>query len=306
MRHVNLTITTKMAGLNRPWRIEDRTAPIVKSIADGGALPDRKSEDFSLLIMFLASLHLRCKSRGEKVRNLLKTVLRRGVDLLNAEGQDWNDLEIDVKYPSRLELSQLRSTHDSLLDLAYIRVENGSSVGFVTSDTPVILTNPFARYKGLLNDSCGLQSLGLVIFLPLSPTVAVCALDPYVYRTASARYKSFSITESHEIQLINAHHILQGLTTLYFSQYSETILRGLVSQWAQHRGCIADSLEAVTVRRGGILEDGFHLINRVPPKLEPRHQFLRILPGPKTTALDQGRSYVRNAARVRELRYKYG
>lgn len=72
------------------------------------------------------------------------------------------------------------STVESFKDLDLLFIKNSSELDFVTSDNPVVLYNKFLcnrNYKG----NYGLSSVGLCIFVPMSPKLCLCLFDPKIY-----------------------------------------------------------------------------------------------------------------------------
>lgn len=107
-------------------------------------------------------------------------------------------------------------TIDVVDDLRGCIIKNVTSLPFVTSDNPAILTNRwrFERPRGPWT-TFGLGSAGALLFLPLSPRLLYLAYDADVY---SVPHEAGVLTVKSEgdVEAFNRHQVLHCIANLYF------------------------------------------------------------------------------------------
>jgi hypothetical protein len=96
------------------------------------------------------------------------------------------------------------------LDLKQFLIVNQSSVPFIISDNPVVVTNWFCRVRLPSRSSAGMTRSGLQMFMPLSPKHALLLHDNNVYQTDCENNVIVIIREQdaagfNELQWFNAH-----------------------------------------------------------------------------------------------------
>lgn len=86
-------------------------------------------------------------------------------------------------------------------DLRITILDNQTSKHFVTSDTPVIMMNPFSAYQ------VGFGVVGIVMIVPVSPKIAVMIYDDKVYNLNSDLYP---LTNEDDVININKYTFLNA------------------------------------------------------------------------------------------------
>ena len=98
------------------------------------------------------------------------------------------------------------------LEIKIMSAPRGSA--FVTSDNPVVMTNPFflGKWNGCVT---GLNARGLVILFPLSPTRLAVMFDSLIYKVGPASKRIFEGQES-DISYANCLQYLNADKAVYF------------------------------------------------------------------------------------------
>jgi hypothetical protein len=105
-----------------------------------------------------------------------------------------------------------------LLDLE-MRVLKASARAFITSDLPVVLYNQWSRHYRA-SGVRGLTCSGLLVLVPLSPSLCLLLFDAEVY--AAARSSACIELEECDVTTVNAAQLLDVDTNLYYLDDIET------------------------------------------------------------------------------------
>ncbi len=144
--------------------------------------------------------------------------------------------EID-KYVGPIERGEVRITEDPtatvfrqisvalesaslLVDLQPRLIRNYSDYPFVFSDSPVVFYNLYYQHItdcGVL----GLQTPGLMIFYPLTPTLQLMMIDPEAYTGSFANGPFCDITDRSDVSHLNALQMHHSSAVIYFADPSD-------------------------------------------------------------------------------------
>ena len=102
------------------------------------------------------------------------------------------------------------------MDLKPILLQNRTRQGFITSDNPVVFYNQLLEARDFASNT-GLQSVGLQIFLPISPAYAVFFLDEDVYGVGRRRSSFLEITNPNDVHQLNELQTISAAENIYFN-----------------------------------------------------------------------------------------
>jgi hypothetical protein len=119
-------------------------------------------------------------------------------------------------------------------DMRVCLVKNSSSLPFITSDDPAVITNRWFLYdRRHLGHTFGLQSAGVLLVMPVSPKLVFIAYDPDVYAIskisgiANTR-KVGDVRSINQLQILNCRaNVFPGPT------YDSTVL---YNEYQSHKG----------------------------------------------------------------------
>lgn len=107
-----------------------------------------------------------------------------------------------------------------LNDLTCILIKNNTNLPFITSDNPAILTNRYYFKKDLLKYfSFGLNSMGTLLILPISPEYCFLAYDKKTYSLPHTS-NILKVKKDSDIEFINQFQILNCNYNLYLNSVS--------------------------------------------------------------------------------------
>jgi hypothetical protein len=193
--------------------------------------PALTAKEAIVLRRFIYLQHLRTEAAARTVADFTAA-------MLSVQGSDFD-------IPSRSDavkisvLAAMRSYAETMKyvdDLKLRIIRNTSSVRFITSDDPVVMTNRWHQNSPLTKSlPFGMLSAGLVIFMPLTPTLQALLFDGDVY---SVQHKSgfVDVTNDSDAVACNQLQALCCSQNLYFKDRdSELSVRSLVDAVADRR-----------------------------------------------------------------------
>lgn len=141
-----------------------------------------------------------------------------------------------------------------LADLKLVLIENRSAVPFIASDMPVVFHNRL--YEGQHISVTGYANVGLQLFLPLGPQLALFGFDGAAYEAATDARDIVRLDDLSDVTLINdlqweaAHavmltapctpeHLLQASAAVWAAprQRERTVFREAVVEQSDHQMC---------------------------------------------------------------------
>lgn len=188
--------------------IETLSSKLLKRIITERYIPVSKTQDHSLLQLFVVMLHSRTKyvydEQNEMVDKLAKSVLKLHPQV---EKESLNKVTFNYDNPLQLPLFNAFTGYHLAQDLGIHLFQNKTDTNFITSDHPVIFYN---KWTEEVKDygAIGLASKGLLIFLPLSSKTMLILYDGSVYKIG---YKKDFVTELENPKEIENMNILQWL-----------------------------------------------------------------------------------------------
>jgi Protein of unknown function (DUF4238) len=170
----------------------------------------RLSESHSLqLKRFWLLQHMRTEAMSRRA-------VLMSAELGESIGGESDNYRVEVKQAVQHAMHTFVSAINSVDDLKCCLVRNRTSVSFIASDDPAVLTNRWhlnsAKTKG---DAFGLTGSGAMIFLPLAPDLIFIGYDGDVYKVPE-RNGYITVTKEADILAFNEHQILNCNANIYF------------------------------------------------------------------------------------------
>lgn len=177
-------------------KAEDATAPIIEKIIETKSIVDLSEEERRTLSFFITLQNLRTKGSLLKTESSLENLSKQLKDKTNVEIPNIDSKQI---WFSMLEKSI--SFSDILMKKVWMLNESNNS--FLISDNPVTLQNTtdISEIRGTL----GLDSYGIEIYLPLSPSLTLCLFcEKYFEKNGyNKKYMPNTICEPDYIENLN-------------------------------------------------------------------------------------------------------
>jgi hypothetical protein len=110
---------------------------------------------------------------------------------------------------------------DIVDDLKICLIRNRTTIPFITSDDPAVLTNRwYLEDRRPAGRSCGLASSGALLFLPLSPRVLCLGYDGDVYSLPNTG-GWIDVRRERDITAFNQHQYLNCRANIYFREWDQ-------------------------------------------------------------------------------------
>tara|TARA_R110002110_G_scaffold199752_6_gene410534 strand:- start:845 stop:1696 length:852 start_codon:yes stop_codon:yes gene_type:complete len=179
---------------------EDATAPIIQKIIETKNIKDLSEVERRTIAFFITLQNLRTKGELLQTETLMKTLSEQLKDKANIEVPNIDSKEI---WFSMLE--QSKKFAQILMNKVWMLSESNNS--FYISDNPVTLQNTtdMSEIRGTL----GLDSFGIEIYLPISPSLTLCLFCEKFFQNSGyhKNYVPNLICEPENIENINSLQI---------------------------------------------------------------------------------------------------
>ena len=199
--------------------IEGAAAILISKICNMNYLPRIGSEDHSVLLLHIITSLMRTPTMKNNISGIfsgMSSITKTNAD--NWGATDYEDKSIDSEKALVLALRGIKTGINYCSDLTIKLLINSTKRPFITSDNPVIKYNSFFEHKNCHGSGNGFSSLGLQIFLPISPTVMVVLYDPLIYKIGDRKQTTFYIHDEFEIDQINLLQFVNCDSIIYFNE----------------------------------------------------------------------------------------
>jgi len=198
---------------------ESKIAPIIKNIINNHKIPKRESEEYCLLLLFVANLFTRTKGFWAELEENINKFYKLLIPEIQPELAKYLD-DLKFCFPSfpiyALELSI--PIFFSILDLNCKLVQIPSpneKRHFIISDHPVIPYNQFTRLAQKPGGTEGFCLKGTTIFVPLSYKLYLVLYDSNIYKVGNKRSITVEASEADIFQL-NKLQCFHSFSNIYF------------------------------------------------------------------------------------------
>ena len=212
--------------------LENLASPTISEIVETGKLPVMGSEKHHTLLYFLILSEVRNPIARKGVIDSHLHVQQRLMEMEEAAN---SEILSELPFPSEEELiwitfSGITKSMAVTKDLAFKVILNTTPRPFITSDNPVVKYNQYLEQKGALFGKTGHASIGIQLFLPLSPFKYLLFYDRNTYKVGDKRKTFVEISKEEEVNQLNILQILNCQNTVYFDdhlneQYFKTLTK---------------------------------------------------------------------------------
>jgi hypothetical protein len=210
-------------------KIEGEIAQTIQEIINTQELPPRDTIHHGNILVFVALTHLRnpviiesIKEQSLQFEKLMNLDLPKNV-------KKFTSPEMTHEHSINLSLSMLPDIVDILRDLEYKIIINETSTPFIASDFPVVKYNQFLEFKKWPHGRTGYGTVGLQIFIPLSPSIVLLLFDSNIYKVSDKKKHKLKLTNITDIRQINALQLLNCFESIFFNEeVNELYVRSIV------------------------------------------------------------------------------
>lgn len=190
----------------------------IRKIVDNIEIPKDKNDDHYNLLMFILLTDLRNPVRISNAQDMVE----KGKSLLQAQSPEQNMDKfmpsVDHETAINLTISQLTVLVPYINDLGYKLLVNKTNVSFVSSDFPIVKYNQILERLKWKHAKAGYGTIGLQIFVPLSPELSVIFYDQNIYKVGNKKEREIYITDENDIYQLNLLQFVNCFETVYFNE----------------------------------------------------------------------------------------
>jgi hypothetical protein len=283
-------------------KLEGLFAWFLNEIIRSQSLPPRHTDAHLSLLSFVVSMDRRNLSTVNSIRESMLQV-QKMMDDFSAEEKASVDITITHDQAMRLSMLGIKEGVRVMWDLNYKLIRNTTSTPFITSDHPVVLYNQYMEQKGSYVGNGGIGTVGLQLFIPLTPSLMVLIYDSKVYKVGNKKQSIIEISDIKEINVLNTLQVLNCSGAVYFNRnISEEYLKKicLLSKGYNRGDKIAPSQNIKRRADGGWSQ--LLAVRNIGLRIRLELSFIKFLSFAKAFKLDLTRPYLRDhAAAVREM-----
>lgn len=191
-------------------KIEGQFDSFIKNIITTNDLNKSYQEELSNLLAFCVVTDMRSLTSIENLKDFPNRV---------------NNLDLGYKFPDighersvNIIFSLYKKIIMTVIDLDYKLLKNQSNTAFISSDFPISKYNLLFENQNKYFSTTGYKWKGLLIFLPISPSLTIVFFDKTTYKIGNKKDKVISITNNSEIDQLNLLQMLHSNEIVFFNE----------------------------------------------------------------------------------------
>lgn len=217
--------------------IEYKVSIIIKRIINSYELPQKETEDYYFLMMYILLQEARVQRQAESMNNftnqMAKVVARMYKEhgRLDVEDEVINEMNITMDIPNLTFMQAAVKTYPIMLDLKVSLILIKNDRMFITSDNPVVRYNYMYVVRNYRLRGYGLGNMGIQVFFPISPKCCIYIYDHIMYDTKISEQNTIELTKGKHVDELNKLFYLNSYEFLFFNEnIKETYIKRIVSQ----------------------------------------------------------------------------
>lgn len=191
-------------------QMEGKFDGFFKEIISNKDLNKRDLEELHCLLTFFVLTDIRSLTSIENFKGFSTrfNALNVGVDMPEMGHQQ----TVNIMFSLFLDVLP------TVLDLDYKLFKNSTNTKFITSDYPISKYNLLFETIPAYFSVTGYRSKGLIVFLPINPTLTVALFDKSTYKIGNKKDKVLNITHDKEIDQLNLLQFLNSHDAVFFNE----------------------------------------------------------------------------------------
>lgn len=193
-------------------------AATMRAVIAAGRAPARGTSMYDDLLRFVVAQKNRTIRAGESALRLSEFFHKHVVEHASDEQRREADAALAETraHPVRLPIEVGVRLPDEVTRLDAHLLHNNTPIDFITSDDPVVMHNQYCEgidYRGVL----GWNRVGIQVFFPLSPKIALMLFDPAVYKVDGTRHgeRAMTVTALDDVHGLNSLQALNALENVF-------------------------------------------------------------------------------------------
>lgn len=200
-------------------RIETAADPVIRGIVGEAGVPLPMTAAMTALLRFVGLQMGRTPDsvalHAEQATAWMRTAARTHPEFPNQFDSAIDD--VVVRLPDGWIAVALNTANNGIPLICDLRAKVlvTPTPAFITSDSPVVLHNRWAGPNALA--SIGLTSVGLLLFLPLSPRHLLVLFDTDVYRVGASADDYVTVDDEEEVYALNALQAEGAVSQIFYA-----------------------------------------------------------------------------------------
>lgn len=196
-------------NLERQWNA------ILKKIIETRTF-DINDEEYTLLLMFVYLSEARSLRKADEINDFINYLMITIWNTNNIKKINYDTTIVKNTIPNLYSINNIRDVLPVLFDLKFVLILNQTSSQFITSDCIVNIYNQFLIEKGFKR-GYGYGSIGIQIFIPISPYCCLCLYDHKIY-DAKVKNDIIIIKNQKEINKMNELFLYNSYKYIFFHE----------------------------------------------------------------------------------------
>lgn len=216
-------------------KYENRWRIIIRKIIENQSIDKILTErERDSLLQFISVSQVRTSKLADDYIEFYETMSNVSEKMRKNHGVvDPNEYERQFKQmkeiPTSLAvLGVLLEGKEYLKNLFPVLLINKTNYDFITCDNPMIQYNQLYQYRNYRNNY-GWGSAGIQIFLVLSPKIALCMYDPYVYKVKESGNFYINVISKNQVMEINKLVAHNAYEALFFLKANEDDIKNIIN-----------------------------------------------------------------------------
>ena len=259
--------------------IEKDVAIIIKNIIQSSKLPEKETEDYHFILLYILLQEARVQRQAESVTNfinhIVKVMLRMYKDhgRLNIQDNVLDKMKVTLDIPNLDSMKVAAESYPILLDLKASLIIIKNDRMFITSDNPVIRYNYMYVIRNYRLTGYGLANRGIQLFFPISPKHCIYIYDDEMYDTELSEQNIIELHRGKHVDELNKLFYLNSYDFLFFNEnVRESYFKKIVSQ-QKHMNKVNDEVKMI-----GTVSDALTMYQPRVVKEKINMPFLKINP----------------------------
>jgi hypothetical protein len=197
-------------------QLEGEASMILGKIDEYQGLPPPFTPEHVSLVTHVVMQRSRTQYEADALNEINDAMAQRLMGpVMAAEGIDLSEFKVNLAEPGAFSVAIAARLSALALDLHYKLLIDQTGEGFVTSDNPVVSTNPLLTYR-TFGSNCGVASKGLQLYFPIDPQKLILFYDGAAYRVGTNDRIVVKITNPSDIQQLNTLQMVSASANIYF------------------------------------------------------------------------------------------
>lgn len=196
-------------------QIEGAAAEALRRLVRAESMPPMNDFDFSTILIYLMVQRFRTGYQVDALNEMVDAFAKRALQHQCGE-EELGRMTISLSGLSNLAVRHAMTAYVIIHDLQWLIVKAPAGSEFLTSDTPVVLANPFfPKRAGAAR--IGIAHKGLQLFFPVTPRLAITLFDRDVYRTNGPMVNAgLVVALPADVHQMNILHAASSYENIYF------------------------------------------------------------------------------------------